>query len=522
MSFSTILSAAIEGLRVEFVHVEADISNGLPVFHMVGYLSSEVKEAAERVRTAIRNSGFEYPAKRTVINLSPAAIRKRGASFDLPIAAAILVSLGQIPPGRMKDCLIIGELSLDGRVRKVPGILPVMMEAKKQGIFRCIVPVENAAEAALVPGMAVMGVESLKEAVSILRDGHSLDKRRRTPADMAAGIGNRQEDGYEPAMEEMPDFSELQGQEHVKRAAEIAVAGGHNLLMVGPPGSGKSMTAKCIAGILPPVDMEESMEITKIYSVLGLVDEKSPLIRRRPFREVHHTATRAALIGGGAVPRPGEISLAHGGVLFLDELPEFKKSVLEVLRQPLEERCIQISRVCGNYRFPADFMLVAAMNPCPCGCYPDMDRCTCTPAQIQAYSGRISRPFLDRIDLCTEVQRVEYREISAPRGQDGSAQIKERVCSARNLQAARYKGTGIANNAALKGGELKRYCRLGDDESRLMERAFDTFRLTVRGYQRVIKTARTIADLDGEEEIRTRHLKEALGYRMSDGKYWRR
>ncbi|HIZ14250.1 MAG TPA: ATP-binding protein, partial [Candidatus Mediterraneibacter stercorigallinarum] len=304
MSFSTILSAAIDGLGVELVRVEADVSNGLPVFHMVGYLSSEVKEAGERVRTAIRNSGFDYPAKRTVINLSPATLRKRGASFDLPIAAAILASLGQISPSAAEGCLITGELGLDGRVRKVPGILPIVMEGKRAGISRCIVPKENMAEGALVKGVEVIGAGSLAEVVEILRGEYQQGAVDRTETQEAV----QAEWG-----EMLPDFADIKGQENVKRAAEIAVAGGHNLLMIGPPGSGKSMTAKCIAGILPPPDMEESLEITKIYSVLGMLDEKAPLIRKRPFREVHHTATRAALIGGGLVPRPGEISLAHGG-----------------------------------------------------------------------------------------------------------------------------------------------------------------------------------------------------------------
>ena len=436
MSFSTIVSAAIDGLGVEFVRVEADISNGLPMFHMVGYLSSEVKEAGERVRTAIRNSGFDYPPKRTVINLSPATLRKRGASFDLPIAVASLMSLGRIPPEEPGRSLIIGELSLDGKVRKVPGILPIVIEAKAAGVSRCIVPADNMAEGALVSGIQVIGVEDLKQAVSALK-GVPLPK------------ADSSEEEWKEPVEMFPDFADIRGQENVKRAAEIAVAGGHNLLMIGPPGSGKSMTAKCIAGILPPPDMEESLEITKIYSVLGMLNEKSPLIQKRPFREVHHTATRAALIGGGVFPRPGEISLAHGGVLFLDELPEFKKSVLEVLRQPLEEKEIQISRTYGNYRFPADVILVAAMNPCPCGCYPDMQKCTCTPAQIQMYLNKISRPFLDRIDLCVEAGPVSYKDLTSERKAESSAQIRKRICRVRKLQKERYRNNGITVNAML-------------------------------------------------------------------------
>ncbi len=509
MSFSTIVSAAIDGLGVEFVRVEADISNGLPMFHMVGYLSSEVKEAGERVRTAIRNSGFDYPPKRTVINLSPATLRKRGASFDLPIAVASLMSLGRIPPEEPGRSLIIGELSLDGKVRKVPGILPIVIEAKAAGVSRCIVPADNMAEGALVSGIQVIGVEDLKQAVSALK-GVPLPK------------ADSSEEEWKEPVEMFPDFADIRGQENVKRAAEIAVAGGHNLLMIGPPGSGKSMTAKCIAGILPPPDMEESLEITKIYSVLGMLNEKSPLIQKRPFREVHHTATRAALIGGGVFPRPGEISLAHGGVLFLDELPEFKKSVLEVLRQPLEEKEIQISRTYGNYRFPADVILVAAMNPCPCGCYPDMQKCTCTPAQIQMYLNKISRPFLDRIDLCVEAGPVSYKDLTSERKAESSAQIRKRICRVRKLQKERYRNNGITVNAMLDEKGLKRYCTLEEDARRLMEQAFSVMGLTARGYHRILKTARTIADLEGEEQIRENHLKEALGYRMVDKKYWTR
>ena len=519
MSFSTVLSAAIEGLKVEFVQVEADVSNGLPVFHMVGYLSSEVKEAGERVRTAIKNSGFDYPAKRTVVNLSPATLRKRGASFDLPIAVSILSSLGEIPAGNREKCLIIGELSLDGRVRKVPGILPVTMEAFENGITCCIIPKENEAEGNLVTGMKVIGVESLQEAADFLigkRTGNVPGETRKIKTCCGFQVSQKENEGS------MPDFSQIKGQENVKRAAEIAVSGGHNLLMIGPPGSGKSMTAKCIAGILPPLDLKESMEITRIYSVLGLLKEEMPLIQERPFREVHHTATRSSLIGGGTVPRPGEISLAHRGVLFLDELPEFRKSVLEVLRQPLEERSIRIARTYGNYVFPADFMLVAAMNPCPCGCYPDLEKCTCTPAQIQMYLNRISRPFLDRIDLCVEAPRIRYEELTEEKKSESSEVIRKRVYQVREIQKERYRGTGITTNAMLGTDDIKKYCGLGATESKLMERAFTMMELTVRAYYRIIKTARTIADMDGEEKIGEQHLREALGYRMVDKKYWRR
>lgn len=510
MSFSSVLSAAVFGLKVEFVNVEADVSNGLPAFHMVGYLSSEVKEAGERVRTAMRNAGLDFPAKKTVINLSPATMRKKGAAFDLPIAVAVLISLGKLAPDRVKSMLITGELSLDGKVRRVAGILPMVMEAKAAGISVCMVPKENAPEGALVDGVDVIGVESLSEACQYL-SGVLMIQAERCPKDFTEQSG--QECGL--------DYADICGQAAVKRAAEVAVAGGHNLLLIGPPGSGKTMTAKRIPTIFPPMSLEESMEITKIYSILGQVDPKKPLIVSRPFRNVHHTATKAALAGGGLVPVPGEISLAHGGVLFLDELPEFKKSVLEVLRQPLEDGQIWINRTHGNYLFPANFILVAAMNPCPCGCYPDMNRCVCTPGQIQNYLGKISQPFLDRIDICVEAPKVEYESLQGGR-EETSEEIRARVCRARQIQSERYRGTKIVSNSMLGTNELKIFCELGEKEERMMQRAFTKLGLTVRMYHKILKVARTIADLDGEERILEKHLQEAVSYRSLDKKYWGR
>lgn len=511
MGVTTILSAAILGLKVECVSVEADVSNGLPIFHMVGYLSSEVKEAAERVKTAIKNSGLEFPAKKIIINLAPATVRKRGAAFDLPIALAILASLGQLDSGMLKNMLVAGELSLDGRIRGIPGVLPIVSKAREEGVRCCILPKSNAREGALVEGIEIIGANSLREVYD-----HFTKKTIISPTPY------RQWQDRGHVDKEALDYQDICGQEVVKRAIEVAVAGGHNLLLIGPPGSGKSMMAKRIPTILPRMTQEERMELTKIYSILGLVDEKNPLIGRRPFREIHHTATKAALIGGGLIPKPGEISLAHQGVLFFDELPEFQKQVLEVLRQPLEDKKVCIARAQGGYVFPANFMLVAAMNPCPCGCYPDLNRCTCTPGQIQHYLGKISQPFLERMDICVEAPKIEYKDLHTEKCRESSADIRKRVCAARKLQTQRYGKERSISNAMLGVEELKRWCRLGTQEEAMMETAFSRLGLTARTYHKILKVARTIADLDGKENIEMLHLQEAIGYRAMDKKYWGR
>ncbi len=511
MSFSTVMSAAIEGLHVEPVHVETDISNGLPVFHMVGYLSSEVKEASERVRTAVQNSDIRIPAKKIIINLAPATVRKKGASFDFPIALSLLSALGEINTEILKDTVVIGELSLDGRVREVKGVLPIVMEAQKRGYGRCLLPKGNAPEGALIEGIEIVGVEDLKQAVDYLRGNKKIMPEK----------GDEWEK-YTNPLDGLIDFSDIQGQESVKRAVEVAVSGGHNLLLIGPPGSGKSMIVQRIPTILPPPVHAESLEITKIYSVLGMVDKERPLITGRPFRSVHHTVTKSALIGGGLIPSPGEISLAHGGVLFLDELPEFRKSVLEVLRQPLEERKVCINRTHGSYVFPSDFILTAAMNPCPCGNYPDFSKCSCTPWQIGQYLSRISQPFLDRIDICVEAPRILYEEITERGRAETSAEIRKRVIAARTIQQRRYEGTKIRSNAMLGVRQIDGFCRLGEEEEDLMRRAFTSLGLTARTYHKILKVARTIADMDGEDRIHMPHLKEAIGYRTADKKYWGR
>ncbi len=516
MAYSTVLSAAFAGLDVIPVGVEADVSNGLPLLHMVGYLSSEVKEAAERVKTAIRNSGMDLPAKKIVVNLSPATVRKRGASFDLPIALSILASLEVIPKTALEETMVLGEMSLDGKIRKVSGILPAVLKARDCGLKVCIVPKENEPEAALVDGIRIYGAKSLVGVCDYLKESEHVRQSLELSPESRLAYGERKE------KKQALDYGDICGQKALKRAVEIAVAGGHNILFVGPPGSSKSMIVSRIPSILPPLSLEESLEITKIYSILGMVDEEDPLITSRPFRSVHHTITKAALIGGGTYPAPGEISKAHGGVLFLDELTEFQKSVLEVLRQPLEEKNIRLSRNHGNYTFPADFMLAAAMNPCPCGNFPDLSRCNCTPGQIRNYLGRVSQPFLDRIDICMEAPRVDYETLRGKTKEESSAQIRDRVVAARDIQRKRYEKFGIYTNGALEVKNIEEFCRLGKKEEQIMKRAYESLGLTARTYHKILKVARTIADLAGSEDILEEHLMEAMGYRTMDKKYWGR
>lgn len=500
-------SAVMDGLQVKEVCVEADTGNGLPVFHMVGYLSSEVKEAGERVRTAIRHTRVKLKPQRMVVNLSPADIRKTGASFDLPIAVALALSADGISYRCEKRILFVGELSLDAKVRKVKGILPIVSYAKDHHFDICIVPGDNEAEGKLIKEIEVIGVSTLTEVWDFLETGErppKFDKPKTATEKLKPNI----------------DFADMKGLSALKRASEVAAAGGHNILYIGPPGSGKTMAAQRLQTILPDMDERTSMETAMIYSVAGLLDEKQPLMIRPPYREVHHTVTKAALLGGGREPSPGELSLANGGILFLDELSEYQRQILDALREPLESKQIRITRKKGTYIFPADVMVAAAMNPCPCGYYPDLERCRCTPGEIHRYLSKVSQPFLDRMDICIEGARVTYKELTSETTEETSVEIRERVLKAREIQRKRYQSHNFQTNSRMGQEEVKKFCHLETHEKSLIEKAYKMMNLTARTYYRTLKVARTIADLEASEQIRSSHLAEAISYRMVDQKIW--
>lgn len=509
--YSTIYSGALCGVSSYLVSVEVDIDRGLPAFCMVGSLGNEVRESRERVTVALKNAGLDLPPNHITVNLSPGDKRKEGTAFDLPIAVGILEAMEYVPQGMADNILFLGELGLNGEIKTVRGVLPIVREAAERGITQCIVPKGNVKEGAVIPGISVHGAETIKEVLTFLL-AHDEERREQILPAVRVDVGKLFE---KRRSENYPDFSQVNGQESAKRAAEIAAAGFHNLLMVGPPGAGKSMIAKRIPGILPPLTLEESLEVTSVVSVAGLLGEGESLVTERPFQSPHHSITQAALIGGSNIPRPGMISLAHRGVLFLDELPEFQRSVLDSLRQPVEEHKVNICRVSGNITYPSDFMLVCAMNPCPCGFYPDVDRCRCTGVQVKQYMGKVSGPILDRIDLCAELQPVDVMSLHGKKRNESSADIRQRVMGARERQKERFEGTGYRFNADIDPASMDKYCRLGAGERKTMEQLYQSLGLSARAYHRILKVARTIADLDGAEEIGTEHLLEASFYRPS-------
>ena len=496
----TCYTCGLNGIESYIVDIEADVTKSLPQYDVVGLADTAIKESKERVRSGIKNSGFSFPARKITINLAPAAVRKEGTHYDLPMAVALIGATEEIP--NLKEYVMLGELSLSGEIRGVSGVLPMADAALKHGYKKIIVPIDNAKEAALVPGLSVYAVNNLREVISFLKGELEI-----FPFENESNIDFS-------VIDSKLDFADVKGQEHAKRALEVACSGGHSILMSGTPGSGKTMLSKRVPGILPPLTFSESMEVTKIYSVCSLVSKDRPMIVERPFRALHHTASTVSIIGGGTKAMPGEISLAHNGVLFLDELPEFKREALEVLRQPLEDKKINVTRVSRSAEYPCNFMIIAAMNPCPCGYHgSSVKECTCTLDQIKRYQKKISGPLLDRIDIQIEVPAVNYDEISSLERAESSQEIRKRVIRCRQLQKKRYEGEGILTNAELTAPLVKKYCHLTKEAETMLKQAFSVLGLTARGYDKIIKVARTVADLEESEQIEMHHLAEAISYR---------